>query len=477
MQIIFKEWAPDAPDLNNSGGLIQCDNVLPSSDCYIPHGSAFQIASSTLPAQPQGMFEAASHIYAGTSDRIYVSDSTYTMSARTSTLSPITTYEWDFCRFDEFVIAVRNNVTPQLHTIGSASNFTALATSGTAPTASSFVGVINRFLMVAASDALGNPYVQWSAIDDPRNWPTPNSSTAIATQSGQQYFQPQYGSIYKIVHGDQFGLVFQQNAITRVTYVGPPVVFQFDLIDTSHGLWWPTAAVKVGGKTHFRGVDGFYVTDGVSLVPTGAGKIDKTFAAQATGRVRATYDDLHKCVMWSYADSQTTRANNAVCLSLDWGKWSKLDFLNLSSGGSSSYITGITAFSDEATSTSHGPPKVGPFFYDTNFILNTFGNPVPAVCTFRSFEMEVNPGGFSHLSRVKPIINGTTAGAITNTVYYRDSQADSFAPDGSAQSVTARDGFTHWRRESRYHMIQTRISGTFTKAIGNEVDIFPTSMT
>jgi hypothetical protein len=474
--ILFKEWTPDAPDLNNPGGLTQCDNVIAGPDCYLPHKSAFPLSASTLPSQPQGMFEASARIYAGGADRVlYMSDTLYTMVARSATLGTSSTYEWDFARFDDLIIGTRG-IAPVAHTLGAATNFSTLATAGTAPVAN-FVGIINRFVVVSAIDTDGTPYVQWSGIDQPRNWPTPNTATATALQSGQQFFSAQYGQIYKIINGDQFGLVFQQNAITRVTYVGPPTVFQFDVIDTSHGLWWPTAAVKVGASTHFLGVDGFYATDGVSLNPTGANKVNRTFIEQATGRIRATYDDLHKCVMWTYADSATTRANNAFCLNLDTGTWTKLDLLTLSSGGITSFITGIIPFSDFAIPSANGPPRVGPFFYDSNFQLNTFGTSNPAAVTFTTSEMEINPGGFSRISRIKTMVNGATAGAISTVVKYRNDQADSYGPDGSVQSATARDSCTHWRTEARYHRITMRVNGTFTKIMGLEVEAFPTSAT
>lgn len=461
----FGEWLPDQAS-TEPGILVQCDNVVASADCYRPHGGAFPIASSTLPAQPYGMYQTGQYIYAGTTDRVYVSDSLFTMVARTATLSATFT-EWEFERFNDKIIAVNTNTVPIFHTFGSASTFATLAASGSVP-ASTHIGTIGQFLMVSPNSGT-TPSLRWSAINDPTNWPTPNSATAIATQAGEQFFDPQYGVIQKIISGDQYGLVFQEQAITRVTYIGPPAVFQFDYIDTSHGLRNPGAAVKAGPSTYFLGTDGFYVTDGASIISTGAGKIDKTFLidAGASTFIRATYDDKHKCVMWSYG-SATVRAVTAVCLSLENNRWTKLDLFTMN--GTNGYINSIVPFS----SLSHG---VGPFFYDTNFVLNSFGATMSGAAYFRSGDLEFNTGGYSAISRVRPIVDGATAGAITVQHYTRNNLVDVAGVDSISQSVTARDGFCHFRLESRYHNLQVRVSGGFTKAIGVELDAFPTSET
>jgi hypothetical protein len=94
------------------------------------------------------------------------------------------------------------------------------------------------------------PYtVQWSAIDDPQYWPTPGSDEAIASQSGNQMLNPTLGEVMGIFGNDQFGVIFQQGGVTRVTYVGGTTVFQFDEYEVGRGLLFPnsaTTALKSG---------------------------------------------------------------------------------------------------------------------------------------------------------------------------------------------------------------------------------------
>ena len=105
--------------------------------------------------------------------------------------------------------------------------FTNLAIQGTT------VGRVNEFIVLGQFD---NPYtVRWCAIGDATDWPTPATDDARSKQAGEQTFPVEYGIVTGIAGNDFYGYVFQEKAITKMTYVGGDVVFAFDTFEESRG--------------------------------------------------------------------------------------------------------------------------------------------------------------------------------------------------------------------------------------------------
>jgi hypothetical protein len=105
------------------------------------------------------------------------------------------------------------------------------------------------------------------------------------------------------------GLVMMNKAIYRVTYVGPPVIFQFDRIEQAQGLWSAMSVVQVGATLFYLSDDGFYLFNGNS-VPIGVHKVNKYFLNDLDPaywyRVTATADRKNNCVYWAYPGTGNT---------------------------------------------------------------------------------------------------------------------------------------------------------------------------
>lgn len=159
--------------------------------------------------------------------------------------------------------------------------------------------------------------VQWSAIGDPLDWPTPDSAEALAKQSGKQYLPRQFGWVGKIVGSEKFGLIFQERAITRMTYVGGDVQYEFDTFETDEGcgeldafssqVAAPAAVVEIGvNKWMWVNDHGAFVTDGYSVSSLSEGAVDEALFANTIsfpdsigGRARsAAYDQLRGVVLF-----------------------------------------------------------------------------------------------------------------------------------------------------------------------------------
>lgn len=458
--VVYKEFAEFTPDLAQLGtnGLLEANNVLPDVDGYTPYTPLVSLAA-TLPGTARGMFLALGgtvpsfYQYAATSTLLFMGAAGGgSFSTKSAALATSTSNDWAFAQYDTLVFACNHDNT-MYHTIGSSSSFI----TANAPKAA-LVAVVGQFVVLG--DLRESPdrpsAIRWSAIDDPTNFPTPNSATAIATQAGEQVLNTSFGEIQSIEGGDQHALIFQQFGITRMTYVGPPVVFQFDEISSSKGATYKFGVVKAVHNYHFHSVDGFYVTDGVSITNTGLGKIDKAVKESISGSstIRGTFCQRKKCIFWSFFEIGQTMPNKLYAFHVDTGKWTRADqSLTMVDKSDMSSVTGPHAFS--ATNIySYWPDATAGGAYGTALLTTA--------------ELEANPGGRAFLSGVKPHIESSgTAPAITVRIGSRNDLTTTPSYSATA-SPSSRTGFVDCRVDAKYHRAEVQIVGNFARATGLE---------
>ena len=107
--------------------------------------------------------------------------------------------------------------------------------------------------------------MQWSDINDPTDW-----TAGAASQSDYQEL-PDGGDITGIT-GGEFGIVFLEKAIVRMSYIGSPLFFQFDTISRNVGCVEGGSIAQYGGVTYFLSDDGFYSCNGQQVVGIGSEK-------------------------------------------------------------------------------------------------------------------------------------------------------------------------------------------------------------
>lgn len=479
--VSFGEWLPDQPALGNPG-LTTANNVLPAYGSYKPYKplAPVRVGSFTLPGTPQGGFVAEVQganpymYYAATNNTIYMADPTIgagTFNARSAGLSSTTPrIECSFAQFDDKIFAARGLDGVQFQTAGSASNFSTV-TGLTGARDGKYLFVIGQFLFVAnlGSATASASTLEWSAVGDPTNFPTPNSATAIAVQSGEQTLNIADGPIYGGYGGDQYGIVMQSGAVTRVTYVGPPVVFQFDRVDAKKGQQRKYGSAASGQVIYFQASDGFWKTDGVANVPIGAGKIDKTFLAAAAddstqaitlgAQMDSAFDHINKMILFSFATSTTTQSNKLYAYSTQEDRWASCDQI-------------MRTFIEPSPSTQFD----GLYAFDATNVLCKFnGTPLTAIIT--TGDLELNPGARAYVDGIKPNIESSgTAPVVTLRIGSRSDL--STAPSYTATTTpTTRTGFADFRVDAKYHRAEVQIVGNFDKAIGIEFKAQPSGET
>jgi hypothetical protein len=488
----FAEWLPDLPPFGNPG-LTEAENVIPADTTYNPYLPIAGVGTA-LAARPQGATAALdssgnAFFYAGTATKLYVRASTaFTDKSGATTFTTASDGFWRFAQFDTTLVATNYADVPQAISVGSGGDFAVLAGTGTAPRAR-HVGVVNRFVVLGDTSDGTNGAVpnrlQWSAIDDATNWPTPGGATALSLQSGEQFLSADFGPVRSIVGGDQYGIVLQRSGVTRMTYIGGNVVFQFDTIEKNRGALFPNATVTVGRLVFFVASDGFYATDGVQVVPIGFNKVDNHFADSVDTdyleRMYGAVDFANKCIYWAYPSSSSASGlpNRVLIYNYEEKRWTRAEdeievlVTGLTSGISLDDIDDYYASLDDVVPSLDAQAWAG----GNNLIVgfdstNKYGLLSGSAGTgiIESAEMEAHPGLYTRIHGVKPLVTGSPT--ITVALGTRNSLSDSVTYTAET-TPTSRTGFADFRNESRYARYRVTLTGSFDAAIGAELQATP----
>ncbi len=309
--IPFGEYLPDQPLFQNPGATVALNVVPLTTQSYGPFATLLPYTAA-MATRCKGAITAKDvdgdiSYFAGIAAAInhLKSDQTWEDYSKSGGYALGAEDFWYFLQYGNRIVAVSNSNPIQTFLLGTDIIFSDL--SATAPQAA-YASIIRDFLMVGntyfSGDTVPN-MVWWSAIDDPTSWPAVGSTAAIEVQSDNQQL-PEGGAVQGIVGsiGGADGAVFMEEAIYRITYVGSPVIFQFDRVEKQHGTRIPGSIVNVGNFAFYLGVDGFYAFDGTNSTPIGAQKVDKSFYKDFDQNnffnVVSAADVINKQVMWAY---------------------------------------------------------------------------------------------------------------------------------------------------------------------------------
>ena len=149
-----------------------------------------------------------------------------------------------------------------------------------------------------------------------------------ATQAGFQDLSEEWGVIQQIVPG-HYATIFQTNAIWRMAYVGPPTIWQYDLLERGQGTYAPYSICWYGQFVYYYGHDGFYRFDGRRSEAIGAGKIDRWFRSHTTDvrNLLGIVDAEHKRALWACSSHTggATTYDRILVYSWDVNEWSCVD--------------------------------------------------------------------------------------------------------------------------------------------------------
>ena len=474
----------DLPALGNPG-MTQAHNCVWTDGCY-KQLLALSTTGDALSNRCQGAFagrdtEGNTVLYAGDSTKLYQRNGTAWDDKSNGTYTTQFSGFWKFKQFDTTIIATNYNDSPQKITIASTGAFSAL--NANAPKAK-HIGIIGQFVFLGNTADSTNgivPYrVQWSAIGAPTDWPIMDTTDASEKQSDDENLNPTYGEIMGIADGEKTGLVFQENAVTRFTYVGGASIFEVETFERSRGLIGPYAYAQIGDITIYLSSGGFCKTDGNEVVPIGIGKVDDVVLGNLgtsfnNDRIYAAVDFVNKLVYFSYPTGTEDNPSNLAIYNYVEDKWTtgaetvEFLFTSKSLGYTLEQLDAVSASIDAMTISldssiwKGGNDQVAGF--NTSHVLGSLSGSAKTA-TLDTQEEALNHGGKALLKGVRPLVEG---GTTTVALLTRNLQSSSKSA-GNAVSLNSRTGIANFRSRSRYHSARLSISGGFTRAFGADFE-------
>ena len=429
MLVPFGDWLPDLAEFGNPGSLT-AKNVIPAKESYRPFPGLTAV-SNALDTRCLGAYGARDvsnnvYFYAGDTAKLYEGiNNTFTDQSVGGGYSTASGDMWEFARFGLDIIATNFTDPVQEMGIGEGSTgaFANLITSTLKPKAK-HLGVVRDFLVLGnTSDATDGhvPHrVWWSAINDGRDY-DPDATTQCDYNDMQEG-----GWVQKIVGGAEYGVVFQEKQISRMSYVGSSLVFAFDPVDRKRGTAIPGSVVSHGRLIFYISEEGFFAFDGSQSHPIGADKVDKTFWAQFDlnnkGRVSSAIDAANKLVVWSFPGTGSTGGNPNKLYLYHWlyGKWSEVevDTEFIASAETQGYtldgldavgtdIDNTTVFSESLDSDVWKGGQLRFSAFDTTHKLGYFtGSNLAA--TIDTSEAQLLGGQRALLTATRPLVDGGT---------------------------------------------------------------------
>lgn len=483
MKIQFGEYLPDMPALDNQGARV-AKNVVPMGTSYQPFYAAV-VYSNALTARCQGAIstkdkDGNSLTYAGDATKLYkLSSAAYSDVSLSGGYTIAADDLWQFTRFGGRLIATNFSEYPQTINVPLGTNFANLTTALKAR----YVTTMRNFVVFAntydASDGNVPHRIRWSALDDPTDY-----TVSPTTQSDFQDLDASSGWIKQIV-GGEYGVVFQERAITRMTYSGSPTIWQFDEVEKGKGTIAPGSVCKAGNIIFYLGLDGFYAFDGTQSIPIGANKVDKTFFSEVDAnyinRITSTADFDNQVIYWLYAASDNSNGVPNKILAYNYSpnaqkRWSYIEpgdieiiFISLSEGYTLETLDNISASLDSLPYSLDSRVWTG-----ENYILSGFNSAHKHVnftgsamdATVETGEFQIYPSNRALVSLVRPLIDGGST--ITVQMGTRNTQAEevSYASSVSINST----GNCPVRSNARYHSIRVNVTGGFTHAQGVQIE-------
>ena len=331
LEIPFRQWLPDQPDLNNPG-LVEAKNVFLRSDGYQPIRDASSGSGDALDWEKEFGLYGLSPVYLYTHENTIYSVGTGGFIVTSFVFAPDANYEYaDFARFGDsvYIVAADGSLdslpgSSAPHDLFKFDGSSFSAVSGNIPAGTSIARVGNQLVMGRVDDSGYNDFaIRLSGYNQPDIWePSELTQANIAEME-----QAKLGPVIAVV-GGVAPMIFQSEGITRINYVGPPLVLSQRLIWSRPGPQHPNAIVQVGNLYYFVTQEGAWVTDGSSVQSISDGSVSRWISGKMTNRSTVVYGSYHrdkKAIVWGIGGGSTEPFAAALVYSLETRAFSEID--------------------------------------------------------------------------------------------------------------------------------------------------------
>lgn len=466
-RVTFGEWLPDQPGV--IGALTTAKNCYPRAVGYGP----FQSEEDYSDAAAQDLTNVVAARDTDGNTRVFASGTTriYRLDSGDFSLDDVsaTTYTgatmWKFTQFGNKLIAANEAHTLQAYDLTTTGNFANLASD--APK-TRFVTVVRDFVVTGYQNSYQNR-VQWSGINNETTW--------AASGTTQADFQdiPDGGRVQGLT-GGEFGIILMDRSLYRMSYVGTPLIFQFDNISRNLGCYESNSVIQWQGVTYFLSDDGFYACDGQNVVNIGAEKINRfffnTLRESNIDQMSTAVEPSKNLVLWGYPSTDLTY--RILIYHVPTKRWSYADTaINRISSSSTPGVTleGLDSFSasiDALMTPLDSRLWVGGKLQLAGVsgakIVTFTGLPKTATIDTSDIQTDYQQ---SMITLVKPIVDDGSGSVAVDSRLVLSEQV-SF-PSVTAASSENRVGV---RSYGKYHRVRLQPSGNnWSSAIGVDVEI------
>ena len=480
--IQFGEWLPDQPETINQGVTI-AKNCIPAANGYRSIKDLATLSGAAT-AKLRGIVAGKDNngntsLFAGDATKLYK------FNAATSALDNVTQgstthslqdgERWRFVQFGETMIAAGGTGEAlQKLKLGTDTNFADLAGS---PPKADFIAVVRDQVWTASIDEGSGkiPFrTRWSAVNDETSWTVGTNQADF-----QDIFGGDSGAITGL-QGGEFATILMERGIAVAQYVGTPLIYQIDLVETSRGCSIPQSVISMGPNTYFLSDDGFYLFDGRQARPIGAEKVNRWFWDHADTKfldnMSAAIDPRRQIVAWAFTsiDAVGGLADYVLYYNYALNRWSYAIYSDIevlaalyTGGFSMEDLDNISSTLDALNIQLDDPTlQGGEFFFGAgkDKKIQTFtGSTVAAV--IETPEAVLNKGRHSIITRTIPFFE---SGDVNVQISTRNVQnaAQNFS---TAANLTA-DGFCEHRAQGRFHKVRMNLTGSWKFAQGVDVE-------
>ena len=443
-----REWLPDQPDLNNPG-LTLAKNVFPTPGGYGPVREIDFSPDVASLSQDTGIpdTEFVVECFAKLSSKRYVISSGHSVkyfnaSNSVQDVTPASGFEintkFDFTAFavygDDVYINSASLTGGGLYKFVDGSAGTFVSGSPGSPV----MARVGNFLMTASVTTL-----TWSAFNDPDTWTiTPGNQAGSA-----QVANPEYGIVTKIT-GGRTPLIFQEYGISRLEYVGPPLIWRTTPISAGYGARAIGSAVVANDITYFMDHGGPCATDGSSVVRLGDNVVNRWVEENTVAiPVRTIHWREGRKIIWEpnagyKAGGSATPNNKFLVYDYSLDQFSYFEY------------TGLTLFHDGDTPrvSNENRPLYGVGAYTGSFFTGPLTEQTLAA-EIETGHLAAQPGHRTAVRGAEPLYTGSGATCAVST-----KETVNGAATVSNYTAQNAQGFCDLNGSGRYVGIKTNIA-------------------
>ena len=478
--IRFGEWLPDQPDLDNAGVTV-ATNVVPAANGYrsFPSFVSFSNAADDRVRGLAAVKDTGANVFlfAGDSGKLYrFNQGTSNLDDVSKSGSPaydLTGDErWRFVQFGTKVIASGGTGEElQVFDVGTDSAFSNL---GGSPPKSDFLAVVRDQVWTANIDEGSGRVpnkVRWSAINNEASW-------TIGTDQADSQIIPDAGAITGLVGGER-AVILMERAIAVAYYVGSPLIYEINRVETQRGCPFPNSVASVGGDVYYLARDGFFRFSGTQSLPIGAEKVNefffKDFNEAQIERMSCAVDPENQIVGWSYVSNNATDTTPDKILIYNYAinRWSIIEQQCELLAPLFTPAYTLEALDNLAATLDALPApldsalyKGGQFFFGGSKDKKIHGFTGSKLTgTIETSEFGLTQAKHTLVTRTVPYFKD---GSVTMQIGARDRQDDDVSFDSG--SALTDEGFCQHRVQGRFHRARMTITGDWNFAQGIDVE-------